>query len=265
MTDTQARQLAATLTDAFSGAPGAGARPWLWQPLLRLLARGEPVTTDQLAAATGRTVPQVSEALAAMPDTEYDSRGRVVGSGITLNPTPHHFEVDRIQLYTWCALDTLIFPAVLGKPARVTSPCHATGAPVRVTVEPDQVTGVQPATAVVSIVTPGAPASIRAAFCDQVASPLAPPSCPSTMPTSSASPSPRPSSEPTAPAAADRHREVPPCRRASALRGFPGRDGADTSSIGGISGSGSAASGRTRHFPSVVPWCEPLIGRALPN
>jgi hypothetical protein len=39
-------------------------------------------------------------------DTEYDAHGRVVfGSGLTLRPNPHRFEVDGRTLYTWCALD----------------------------------------------------------------------------------------------------------------------------------------------------------------
>lgn len=166
--DTSAQQLATRLTAAFDSGGAASSRPWLWRPLLQLLARGEPVTAGQLARATGRTQDQVREALAANPDTEYDEHGRVTGSGLTLNPTPHRFEAGGKQLYTWCALDTLVFPAVLGLTARVTSPCHATGAPVRLTVEPDKVTSVEPATAVVSIVTPDAPASIRTAFCNQV-------------------------------------------------------------------------------------------------
>jgi alkylmercury lyase len=164
----QAQQLATRLTAAFNGGGAASSRPWLWRPLLQLLAQGEPVTVEQLAQATGRTPDQVREALAANPDTEYDEMGRITGSGLTQNPTPHHFEVDGRQLYTWCALDTLVFPAVLGRPAQVTSPCHATGTPIRLTVEPDQVTSVEPTTAVVSIVTPDAPASIRTAFCNQV-------------------------------------------------------------------------------------------------
>ncbi len=147
---------------------GAG-RPeaWLWRPLLELLAAGEPVTIERVAEATGTTTGQVDEALAAMPDTEYDADGRVVGSGLTLRPTPHRFDVDGTPLYTWCALDTLIFPAVLGRPAQVNSPCRATGEPIRVRVEPDRV-AVQPATAVVSIVSPEAAASVRASFCDHV-------------------------------------------------------------------------------------------------
>ena len=114
--DVQAQQLATRLSAAFNGGGAAGDRPWLWRPLLHLLAQGEPVTVDQIAQATGRTPDQVREALAANPDTVFDQDGRVVGSGLTQNPTPHHFEVDGRQLYTWCALDTLAFPAVLGRP-----------------------------------------------------------------------------------------------------------------------------------------------------
>jgi alkylmercury lyase len=146
----------------------AGAEALLGRPLLRLLARGEPVTVVQLATATGRSTDQVRRALAAAPDTEYDDAGRIVGAGITLNPTPHRFEVDGKQLSTWCALDTLVFPAILGKPATVSSPCHATGELVRVQVAPDGVTSVDPATAVVSLVTPDDCCSVRASFCNQI-------------------------------------------------------------------------------------------------
>ena len=141
---------------------------WLWHPLLRLLARGEPVTIPALAAATGRPGEEVAQAVGRLRDTEYDDMGRIIGYGITLRPTPHRFTVDGHPLYTWCALDTLIFPAILGQPAQVESPCHTTGDPIRLTVEPDEVTGVDPETAVVSIVTPDDLASVRASFCNHV-------------------------------------------------------------------------------------------------
>ncbi len=146
----------------------SGTGALLGRPLLRLLAQGEPVTIDQLAAATGRSTDQLRQALAAAPDTEYDDAGRIVGSGIILNPTPHHFEIDGKQLCTWCALDTLVFPAILGKPATVSSPCHATGQLVRVQVASDGVTSVEPATAVVSLVTPDDCCAVRSTFCNQV-------------------------------------------------------------------------------------------------
>lgn len=164
---TDIQQFATRLNDSLGSTGRPRSQPWLFRPLLQLLATGQPVSINQLADATGGTIDQVREA-AGNPETEYDEGGRIVGSGLSQNPTPHRFEVDGRTLYTWCALDTLIFPAVLGRPAHVTSPCHATGTPVRVTVEPDRVTSVEPATVVVSIVTPDAPASIRAAFCNQV-------------------------------------------------------------------------------------------------
>lgn len=164
---TDVGQLAARISDSLSTG-SATMPPWLWRPLLQLLAHGEPVTAEDLAQATGRSIDEVRDALQGLPDTEYDQQGRVVGHGITLNPTPHRFTVGGRQLYTWCALDTLIFPAVIGQPTRVESPCHGTGVPVRLTIEPGKITNVAPETAVVSIVTPESCSSVRSAFCNQV-------------------------------------------------------------------------------------------------
>lgn len=165
---TEVQQLSAKLDAALRPGASPAVPAWLFRPLLDLLAKGEPVTADDLAAATGRSVEEVHHTLAAMPDTEFDDDGRVIGWGITLRATSHRFEIDGRQLYAWCALDTLMFPFLLDRPARVESPCYKTGAPVRVTVEPDGVTSVDPATAVMSIVTPDNPASVRGAFCNQV-------------------------------------------------------------------------------------------------
>ncbi|MHA7156204.1 organomercurial lyase MerB [Arthrobacter sp. TMN-50] len=145
-----------------------GMQPWLWLPLLKLLAQGDPVDVGDLAAATGRPVDEVRTALEAMADTEYDGSGRIIGQGLTQRPTQHRFEVDGEQLYTWCALDTLIFPTLLGATARIESASKATGTPVRVTVDNTGVTGVEPATAVVSLVNPQDMSSVRSSFCNQV-------------------------------------------------------------------------------------------------
>jgi alkylmercury lyase len=103
-----------------------------------------------------------------LPNIERDDAGNVVGSGLTLRETPHVFEVDGRRLYTWCALDALMFPALLGKSARVSSPCAATGAPVRLTVTPDGVENIEPAEAVVSLVLPHGSPDVRGSFCVHV-------------------------------------------------------------------------------------------------
>lgn len=164
--ETETQQLGARLTDSLARSPGV--RLWLLRPLFTLLAAGEPVGVDQLAAEAERTADDIHQALAAMPDIEYDAEGHIVGYGLTSNPTPHRYETGGRSLYAWCALDTLAFPAILGQPARVTSACRATGEPIRLIVTPDGIDSVEPAGAVVSVVTPDAPASVRAAFCNQI-------------------------------------------------------------------------------------------------
>lgn len=103
-----------------------------------------------------------------MPDTEYDEAGRIVGHGLTLRPTPHRFTVDGQELYTWCALDTLMFPTLLRRRARVESTSAGSGQPISLTVEPDGITSVEPATTVVSVINPDDLSSIRSSFCNQV-------------------------------------------------------------------------------------------------
>jgi alkylmercury lyase len=146
----------------------SGLENWLWIPLLRLLAQGEPVGFEDLAAATGGSAEEVRQALAAIPDVEYDHAGRVIGLGLTQQPTPHRFAINGQQLYTWCALDTLIFPSLIGLPARVESTYGEAGRPVNVEIGPDGVSHVDPPDAVVSLVNPEDMSSVRSAFCNQV-------------------------------------------------------------------------------------------------
>ncbi|MDN5747082.1 MAG: organomercurial lyase MerB [Pseudonocardia sp.] len=167
-----ADHLATRLGETISSAPGTdgAAMGWLWPALLRELARGRPVTVEDLARVTGRSAAEVRDGLGGLSNTEYDEHGAVVGHGITLRETPHRFTVDGQVLYTWCALDTLIFPTVLDRPAHVVSPTPGSGEPVTLTVDPAAgVTALDPATAVVSVLVPdGGSSSVRASFCDQV-------------------------------------------------------------------------------------------------
>jgi alkylmercury lyase len=159
------RKLAARLTDTAETGLDAG----LLIPLLRLLADGEPVPIARLAAASERTEDGVRRALSAVPETEYDDEGRILGQGLTLRPTRHRFTVSGEHLYTWCALDTLMFPSILGKAANIESSSPTSGQLIRVTVAEDgSIDSVAPATAVVSVLSPDDLSSIRSSFCNQV-------------------------------------------------------------------------------------------------
>ena len=148
-------------------------RPGFFPQLLRLLSQGRPVSPDQLAASLQISRDEVTAALGQMASVEYDSEGNIVGSGVTLTPTPHRFHVGGKELFTWCALDTLLFPAILQEPARVASTCPVTGANIQLIVNPDGgVDSLEPASAVVSIVLPKSSTSsccdVRGSFCNQV-------------------------------------------------------------------------------------------------
>ena len=91
------------LIDRLATPEETGLDPALLVPLLKLLATGEPVAIAELAAAAGRAVEAVRSGLAAVPDTEYDAEGRIVGQGLTVRPTPHRFTVEGKPFYTKAA------------------------------------------------------------------------------------------------------------------------------------------------------------------
>ena len=150
----------------------ADSNPWermaYFLPLMRLLSRGDPVTTEQLATVLGRPETRVADALRQFEDVVYDEEGRIVGAGLSLLPTPYRFEVQGHVLYTWCALDTLIFPVWLGCSAQVSSACPATGTPIHLRVSPERLEHLDPLTGVMSLLIQEGLATccnIREAFC----------------------------------------------------------------------------------------------------
>ena len=66
-------------------------------------------------------------------NTEDDNDGNIVGYGLILHETLHALEIDGRRQYAWCALDALMFPALIRQTARVSSHCAAIGAPVSLT------------------------------------------------------------------------------------------------------------------------------------
>src|SRR3546814_327973 len=82
--------------------------------LLRELAKGRPVSRTTLAGILNWPDERIAAVLAQTASTEYDDDGNIIGHGLTLRETAHSFEIDGRRLYAWCALDTLMFPALLG-------------------------------------------------------------------------------------------------------------------------------------------------------
>lgn len=138
----------------------------LFVPSLQQLATGQPVEPQRLAALAGMPVDQTLALLQQMAG-EWDPSGtRLVGLGLTSKPTRHRFQVHGHSLYTWCAVDAIFFPVLIGAPARIQSPCVATGDLIQIDLTPAGVEQVEPSSAVVSMVTPAVDVSeIRRAVC----------------------------------------------------------------------------------------------------
>jgi alkylmercury lyase len=154
------------------------ARRWLqqraWQrlrdqlPLLRLLARGEPVSWEELADALGEPVERVRARLGTWEELALDEHGRICGAGLSVVPTPYRFLLGDRLLWTWCAFDTLLFPCWLEQPGRVEAQCPESGTPIRLEVTPAGLERLEPETAVISLRLPAAvePCSnVRVTFC----------------------------------------------------------------------------------------------------
>jgi hypothetical protein len=70
--------------------------------LYRLLAKGRPVSREQLARHAGTDVTEVRRLLDEQPEIHLDAEGRVVGFwGIAVEEMPHRMELDGRTVYAW--------------------------------------------------------------------------------------------------------------------------------------------------------------------
>lgn len=135
-------------------------RGLLMLSLLDLLAeRGGPVPRADVDAAIAEA--GIDRAVAAEfldGSTECDASGAVVGFGLTGNRTPHSVDVGGSPLttptprsmWTWCALDTLLFPVWLHREFAVTSTGPGETTPVCLLSRPDGPVEIAPQTAVIT-------------------------------------------------------------------------------------------------------------------
>ncbi len=134
---------------------------------LQLLANGCPVPPDEVAMHLQVQTDNVISTLRSF-GPEFDKDGNILGIGLTLVPTPHVYEANGRKLYTWCAVDALLFPVMLKHTAYIESLDPVSGDKIQVTVTPDGVQKVKPESAVVSWVKSVDPSNIRGSICHYV-------------------------------------------------------------------------------------------------
>ena len=90
--------------------------------------------------------------------------------GVATAEMSHRVEIGDAVTWAWCAFDPLFIMPLVGRTARVSSPCPVTGQMVSLTVTPDAVVQVHPAGAAVSSLIPDRPfdADVLVTFCHYV-------------------------------------------------------------------------------------------------
>jgi alkylmercury lyase len=134
---------------------------------LELLANGCPVLPNEIAILADVSPEKVISTLHGF-GAEFDKEGNILGFGLALVPTPHAYEVNGRKLYTWCAVDAMLFPVMLGHTAQIESHDPVSGERIQVTVSPDGVQKVEPESAVVSWVNAIDLSDIRGTVCHYV-------------------------------------------------------------------------------------------------
>src|SRR5712691_4145631 len=140
--------------------------------IIDLLPQGDPITPAQIAGHARVSEEVVVATLKAWPGVFWDDKGRVVGFwGLAIPEMDHRFHAENGKpIYAWCALDPFLIVPVIGRPARVASKDPVTGEPITMTVTPQGIKDLSPATAVVSFLTPTKPFDfdVIQSFCEYV-------------------------------------------------------------------------------------------------
>jgi alkylmercury lyase len=134
-------------------------------PTYRLLAEGRTVSPAEIAKAADLPLDAVETALRDFGDVEWTPDGRIEGLGLTRRETPHRIRIGDTDLFTWCAMDTLIGVAILDRPVRIESPDGATGEPLRIDADGRRILAADPTSIVVSWYVNPTGEGVRAAGC----------------------------------------------------------------------------------------------------
>ncbi len=128
-------------------------------PTWRLLAEGHPVSPEQVASAVKRPLDEVKRDLGKVEEFGFygtNDQGNINNFfGLKVYETTHRLLMNGTELYAGCAIDSLFVPAFVGKTADVTSRCPISGTEIRLTVTPDGVTSLDPASTLISVLVPG--------------------------------------------------------------------------------------------------------------
>jgi len=140
-------------------------------PGFGLLAEGEPLPIDQLAAETGVEIDRLRELLVSVR-SQFDDEGRLVDLfGMTLERTPHRLEIGSNVVFSCCALWAHVIPTLINRSIVVHSTDPVSRELVQLSISPEGIECVEPVHAMATMAVANArdiTADVCAAFCCQV-------------------------------------------------------------------------------------------------
>ncbi len=140
----------------------------------KLLLDGKTITPADIAVDMGIEPKEISKLFELIPECAYESDDRTgitAFIGLSITRTNHEFIIADRTLHTWCVLDGLFLPQVIGRSAIIKTKCPATGTEIHVELYPKGITSAAPEDMVMSVVDPDRDAcceNLRGAFCNHV-------------------------------------------------------------------------------------------------
>jgi alkylmercury lyase len=122
--------------------------------IYRGLSSGEPLSFDKIGELSSIDGVTIRKVVKEWPSVYFDDHERIIGFwGLTINPISDHIlTVGGIDLYAWCAWDTLFIPELLGRPANIRSKCRTTGSEIKLVVDENEIKNISPRSVVLSFI-----------------------------------------------------------------------------------------------------------------
>jgi len=131
------------------------------------LKDGRPLKIEKFAALMDVSEDDAFEL--AQNKGELNQQGELVGFlGLSVVPTNHIILINDKKLYTWCAADTLIFPAILNTKVEIHSQDPTNATQIKITVDNDYLTSIMPSGVMISWVDEVDDSDIRCSMCNRV-------------------------------------------------------------------------------------------------
>jgi alkylmercury lyase len=140
-------------------------------PAFPLLARGEPLTVDQIANAAGVNDHAVEEALRKARCAFNESGCLIDLFGMMLTPSYHRLEIDGKVVFSCCALWSHVIPKLVDRVVQIESVDPQSRELVRLEIAPGKVQSVHPVTALATMAVADAASieqDVGSAFCRHV-------------------------------------------------------------------------------------------------